>query len=232
MGDALTLRADGLTFECTTPSAGGGAGSSTFVDLTDTPAAITANQCVQGDATGDVLTFAACGGADTNDYVDSIAHAVSGTLLTTTLGRTGSLADLTATATLPSGGGGGGTASVAAFKCVLEDVAGATYASATQIMNCATANRINHGTFVVEAASATDATHRIVVPAGEGGLYDLVASVFTEHASGGIRSILHAAFSVERSGTVTVLPDEGSGYLRDAAGAELIAVDHTSIAAA
>ena len=46
------------------------------------------------------------GGTDTNDYADSAALAVTGQELSLTLGRTGSLADLTAMVTLPSGGGG------------------------------------------------------------------------------------------------------------------------------
>ena len=43
-------------------------------------------------------------GTDTNDYADSAALAVSSGDLTLTLGRTGSLADLTASVTLPVGG--------------------------------------------------------------------------------------------------------------------------------
>ncbi len=43
---------------------------------------------------------------DTNDYVNSVGASVSGSDLTITLGRTGSLADLTDTVTLPSGSGG------------------------------------------------------------------------------------------------------------------------------
>ena len=46
------------------------------------------------------------GGTDTNDYVDALTTAVNGTTLTVTLGRTGSLADLTSNVTLPSSGGG------------------------------------------------------------------------------------------------------------------------------
>ena len=46
------------------------------------------------------------GGTDTNDYVDALTTAVSGTTLTVTLGRTGSLVDLTSNVTLPSTGGG------------------------------------------------------------------------------------------------------------------------------
>ena len=41
------------------------------------------------------------GGTDTNDYVDAATLALSGQALTLTLGRTGSLADLTQTVTLP-----------------------------------------------------------------------------------------------------------------------------------
>ena len=43
------------------PAGGGGGGSSTFTGLTDTPAAITASQCVQGNGAGTALVFAACG---------------------------------------------------------------------------------------------------------------------------------------------------------------------------
>ena len=44
-------------------------------------------------------------GTDTNDYADSAALAVSGQDLSLTIGRTGSLADLTAMVTLPAGSG-------------------------------------------------------------------------------------------------------------------------------
>ena len=39
------------------PAGGGGGGATTFVDLTDTPAAIVAGQCVQGNGRGDCLDF-------------------------------------------------------------------------------------------------------------------------------------------------------------------------------
>ena len=45
-------------------------------------------------------------GTDTNDYVDALTTDVTGTTLSVTLGRTGSLADLTSNVTLPSSGGG------------------------------------------------------------------------------------------------------------------------------
>ena len=44
-----------------------------------------------------------------NDYVDSFVAAISGQDLTMTLGRTGSLIDLTQTVALPTGGGAGDT---------------------------------------------------------------------------------------------------------------------------
>ena len=43
------------------PAGGGGGGATTFVDLTDTPAAIAAGQCVQGNNAGTVLVFGSCG---------------------------------------------------------------------------------------------------------------------------------------------------------------------------
>ena len=45
------------------------------------------------------------GGTDTNDYVDALTLGLSGQDLTVTLGRTGSLADIEQTVTLPAGGG-------------------------------------------------------------------------------------------------------------------------------
>ena len=40
---------------------GGGGGSTTFTALTDTPAAITADECVAGNSAGDALEFVTCG---------------------------------------------------------------------------------------------------------------------------------------------------------------------------
>ena len=61
---------------------------------------------------------------DTNDYADSAALAVSGQDLSLTIGRTGSLADLTASVTLPAGGGTSDT------KVVTELPSGADVADA------------------------------------------------------------------------------------------------------
>ena len=49
------------------------------------------------------------GGTDTNDYVDAFTAALSGQVLSLTLGRTGALGDLTQQVTFPTFGGGGGS---------------------------------------------------------------------------------------------------------------------------
>ena len=77
---------------------GGGGGSSTFTGLTDTPSAITASECVQGNAAGDALVFAACatgggGGATTSEQrVESVTFAdvdnITSTATTLTLAAT------------------------------------------------------------------------------------------------------------------------------------------------
>ena len=129
-----------------------------------------------------------------------------------------------------SGGGGGmGTASVVAFECELSDVANDTYnVTPKQFLNCATV-RINEGGFTVEDGSQTDTTDRIVIP--EDGIYEFVASAFAQDgSSGGSRTILHASFSVERGGVVTIQENEGSGYLRRSTGANQISWHHTSLA--
>ena len=50
-----------------------------------------------------VPTAAGGGGTDTNDYVDAFTASVSGQTLAMTLGRTGTLGDLTQSVTLPTG---------------------------------------------------------------------------------------------------------------------------------
>ena len=93
---------------------GGGGGASTFTALSDTPGTITASECVQGNAAGDALVFAACatggGGGGTDDQtaaeVPVTATGFSGNL-------SGTDTDVqTALATIDGFtlGGGGGTA--------------------------------------------------------------------------------------------------------------------------
>ena len=130
--------------------------------------------------------------------------------------------------TLGGGGGGGtGTASVVAFKCALTDVASASYASDTQILECEATPSINEGVFVVEDASGTDTTDRVVIP--EDGLYELIVSLYVDNGTG-TRTTPHVSFTVETGGVVTTLDDEGTGYIRGSQGGQDEgAVDHTSI---
>ena len=60
---------------------GGGGGSSTFVGLTDTPAAIRAGECVAGNTLGSALGFVTCnipfdGATETVAYVDNLRFLV------------------------------------------------------------------------------------------------------------------------------------------------------------
>ena len=130
--------------------------------------------------------------------------------------------------TLGGGGGGGtGTASVVAFKCALTDIASASYSSDTQILECEATPSINEGVFVVEDASGTDTTDRVVIP--EDGLYELIVSLYVDNGTG-TRTTPHVSFTVESGGVVTTLADEGTGYIRGSQGGQDEgAVDHTSI---
>ena len=106
------------------------------------------------------------------------------------------------------GGGGSGAASVVAFKCVMTDVASASYSTDTQILECEATPSINEGTFVVEDASGTDTTDRVVIP--EAGLYELIVSLYVDNGTG-TRTTPHVSFTVETGGVVTILDDEGTG---------------------
>ena len=114
-----------------------------------------------------------------------------------------------------------------AFKCVMTDVASASYASDTQILECEATPSINEGTFVVEDASVTDTTDRVVIP--EDGLYELIVSLYVDNGTG-TRTTPHVSFTVETGGVVTILDDEGTGYIRGSQGGQDEgAIDHTSI---
>ena len=102
-GQVLTKATDFSGDHAWQDATGGTGGSSTFVGLTDTPAAITPTLCVAGNSAGTGLEWVACGmGGGTNDYVDTASLALAGQDLTLTLGRTGALADLEPTVTLPA----------------------------------------------------------------------------------------------------------------------------------
>ena len=55
----------------------GGSVSTTFEALTDTPATITASQCVAGNSAGDALEFVACG-SGSGDITGVTTSATSG----------------------------------------------------------------------------------------------------------------------------------------------------------
>ena len=113
---------------------------------------------------------------------------------------------------------------VTAFECTMTDIAATTYAATTNILECADPPEINEGLFVVEDASGTDTTDRVVIQ--EAGFYELIASVYVESIAATLRTTAHVGFQLERGGTDAVLADEGTGYVRD--GLEVAAIDHTS----
>ena len=78
---------------------GGGGGSTTFVALTDTPASITADECVAGNAAGDALEFVTCGtGGGGTTVVANPGGSPSDDLTTVTIAGTDY--------SIPDGGGG------------------------------------------------------------------------------------------------------------------------------
>ena len=200
----------GVAFEAV--PGGGGGGVSTFIALTDTPAAITADECVQGNTAGDALVFAACatGGGGTT----VTANPGSGTtdLTTVTIGATDYTIAPSATA-------------VTAFECVMTDVAAATYSAVTNILECDGTPTINEGMFVVEDASGTDTTDRVVIQAA--GFYELIVSLHINSIASTLRTVALVSFQLERGGTDTVLADQGTEYVRD--GVEAASVYHTSL---
>ena len=82
-GHVLTVQADGSV-----DAAAAAVSASAFVDLTDSPSTITADECVQGNGAGDALVFGVCGaggGASATRIVSAMAWTA--------------IADITATAT-------------------------------------------------------------------------------------------------------------------------------------
>ena len=189
---------------------GGGGGVSTFIALTDTPAAITADECVQGNTAGDALTFGACGAGGTTVTANPGSGATD--LTTVTIGTTDYTIAPTATA-------------VTAFECVMADVAATTYSAVTNILECDGTPTINEGMFVVEDASGTDTTDRVVIQAA--GFYQLIVSLHIDSIASTLRTVAIVSFQLERGGTDTVLADQGTEYVRDSV--EAAAVYHTSL---
>ena len=112
-------------------------------------------------------------------------------------------------------------------SAMLTDIASASYASDTQILECEATPSINEGVFVVEDASGTDTTDTRGDP--EDGLYELIVSLYVDNGTG-TRTTPHVSFTVETGGVVTTLDDEGTGYIRGSQGGQDEgAIDHTSI---
>ena len=64
----------------------------------------TAGRILEADGAGDVRWADKGGGTGTDEYADSLEVDITGQTLTVTVGRTGSLADLEDTATIPDPG--------------------------------------------------------------------------------------------------------------------------------
>ena len=75
---------------------------------------------------------------------------------------------------------------VTAFECVMTDIAATTYAASTNILECDGTPTINEGAFVVEDASGTDTTDRVVIQ--EAGFYELITSVYIESIASTLRT--------------------------------------------
>ena len=131
----------------------------------------------------------------------------------------------TYTVNATGGGGGGGPTSVTAFECVLADLAAVTYAVFTNILECDGTPAINEGGFVVEDASGTDTSDRVVIQ--DAGFYALTTSVYIESIASATRTSAHVAFQLERAGTDAVFSDVGTEYVRD--GVEVGSIEHTSL---
>ena len=111
-GQDLTItvgRSEGNDFRSTVtlPTIGGGAADGVVTGGSVSGTSLTLERSVGADVV--ITGLPSGGGTDTNDYVDAFTAALSGQDLTLTLERTGSLADLELTVTLPAGGGGTGS---------------------------------------------------------------------------------------------------------------------------
>ena len=167
---------------------------------------------MQGNTAGDALVFAACatGGGGTT----VTANPGSGTtdLTTVTIGATDYTIAPSAT-------------SVVAFKCQMTDVASATYTTVTQVLECAVADRINAGGFVVEDFDAADTTDRIVIP--EAGTYEVIVNLFFSGATN--RTVGAVQLTVETGGLVATEDGVSAAYLRGISPALTATVNHSNV---
>ena len=121
----------------------------------------------------------------------------------------------------------GGLAETAGvFQCELEDVTTATaYATATQIINCVTPADINSGNYTLEDGGPTDTTDRIVIPAGEAGIYELHTNIHMTQTTQ-TRTTVIGAFSVDDGNTETILERQTTTYNRGSGSTSSTATVH------
>ena len=212
-----------------------------YLDLTDVPtfpAAVSranvygfvkdiiidgANITTTDDDTAQTISIAGMaggggGGTDTNDYVDDLALALSGQDLTVTLGRTGALADLAQTVTLPAGGGGTAVAAdPIVFSVHMGALASVSLTTSWQdvLSFIAAAVDINDGGFTFPEVSS----RRSIVFASAG-KYAVKGTLAVERASGG-RTGFGVRVQHTRGSTITHYGESWGGYSRGSGDSDL-----------
>ena len=148
------------------------------------------------------VTVTATGGGGTADGVaDSLDLTVTSGVLSVTVGRSGTLADLVDDVTLPSGG----VSTVAFHAGISTDTAiTSSQTTWTQVLQLGTAD-INDGSFTVE--SQTDDTERVCVP--DDGLYVVRAQIgAAADANTTQRFTLESRFTITPDGGTETAQDE------------------------
>ena len=161
-------RQDGGTVSVNTPELQDGA---VTVDKMDSGTA-TDGHVATADGSGGVAYEAVTGGGGTTVTANPGSGATD--LTTVTIGTT----DYTIVPT---------ASAVTAFECVMADVAATTYSAVTNILECDGTPAINEGMFVVEDASGTDTTDRVVIQAA--GLYQLIVSLHIDSIASTLRTV-------------------------------------------
>ena len=223
---ALQLIADAIDTELgntTWRTGGGGAGTSTWLGLTDTPAAFgTAGQVSAVNTAEDGLEFVdqTGGGGSDDGVVETLAFTISGQEVTLTAGLSVGADVVSDTLTLPSGGGGGGgtAQALSRFEAVTtaNTTAQAMSTAYADILEIADADVFaNVGGFTVATVSNIST---ITVP--KDGLFKITAHLKAVTA-GSARSQLYLRANILRSGVVvansaTIM---GGGYVRAISGA-------------
>ena len=228
------MQHDGDTVSVTLPSGGGGGAPQVQTDwdaitglgeILNKPDLSDVLTGISG-ITGNTLTFDQFDGGATsvslpndNDYVDSAGLAISGQDLTLTLGRTGTLADLAQTVTLPAGGGGGSATPTDPVVFTVHMGALASVSLTTSWQNVLSfieaAVDINDGGFTFPEVSAR---RSIVFPSA--GKYAVQGTLTVERASGG-RTGFGVRVQHTRGSTITHYGESWGGYSRGSGDADL-----------